>query len=81
MASKQCKFFLFRDSITFICLKNLSENKVSYLTCILIEGTFPSTNQHPCTFSYFESPSTHMQDALGDVFAQRKMIFDSQIDP
>ena len=33
-------------------IKNLpvSQKNVSYLTCILIEGTFPSTNQHPCTF-------------------------------
>ena len=51
------------------------EGKVSHLTCILIEGTFPSTNQHPCTFCCFKRPSTHMQDALENVFAQREIIF------
>ena len=30
------------------------------LTCILIKATFPSTNQHPCTFSCFKkSFNTH----------------------
>ena len=29
-----------------------ASRKVSHLTCILIKGTFPSMNQHPCTFSF-----------------------------
>ena len=66
-------FFGFAASITL--LKKLSRKKVSHLTCILIEGTFPSTNQHPCVFSCFKRPSTHMQDALENDFAQREIIF------
>ena len=66
-------FFCFADSITLF--KKLIRKKVSHLTCILIEGTFPSTNQHPCIFSCFKRPSTHMQDALENVFAQREIIF------
>ena len=66
-------FFCFADSITL--LKKLIRKKVSHLTCILIKGTFPSTNQHPCIFSCFKRPSTHMQDALENVFAQREITF------
>ena len=65
-------FFSFADSITLF--KKLIREKVSHLTCILIEGTFPSTNQHPCIFSCFKRPSTHMQDALEYVFAQWEII-------
>ena len=70
---RECIFFCFADSITLF--KKLIRKKVSHLTCILIEGTFPSTNQHPCIFSCFKRPSTHMQDALENVFAQREIIF------
>ena len=61
-------FFCFADSITLF--KKIISKKVSHLTCILIEGTFPSTNQHPCTFSCFISPPTHKQDALENAFSQ-----------
>ena len=70
---RECNVFCFADSITLF--KKLIRKKVSHLTCILIEGTFPSTNQHPCIFSCFKRPSTHMQDALENVFAQREIIF------
>ena len=53
--------------------------KVSYLTCILIEGTFPSTNQHPVRFRF--QKFFNAQGALQNVVAQRKIIFESQIDP
>ena len=65
--------FCFADSITL--MKKLIRKKVSHLTCILIEGTFPSTNPHPCIFSCFKRPSMHMQDALENVFARQEIIF------
>ena len=71
---RECKFFFVLPTLSH-CLKKLIRKKVSHLTCILIEGTFPSTNQHPCIFSCFKRPSTHMQDALENVFAQREIIF------
>ena len=73
--NRKCKFFFvcLADSISLF--KQLIRKKVSHLTCILIEGTFLSTNQHPCIFSCFKRPSTHMQDALENVFVQREIIF------
>ena len=73
---RQCNFFFVLPTLSLLW-KNLSENKVCYLTCIRIEGTFPLTNQHPCTFSCFKSSSTNMQDALENVSAQRIIIFKS----
>ena len=76
---RECKFFFcFADSIALV--KKLIRKKVSHITCNLIEGTFPSMNQHRCIFSCFKRPSTHMQDALESVFAQQEKFF-TQIDP
>ena len=66
----QCNFFVL-PTLSH-CLKNLSEKKISYLTCIVIEGTFPSTNQHPCTSNLFQNSST--QDALENVLARKKKL-------
>ena len=70
---RECNFFCFVDSTTLF--KKLITKKVSNLTCILMEETFPSTNLHPCIFSCFKRFSTHIQDALENVFAQREIIF------
>ena len=70
---REYNVFCFADSITLF--KKLIRKKVSHLTCILTEGTFPSTNQHLCIFSCFKRPSKHMQDALENVFARREIIF------
>ena len=55
--------------------KDLYLLKLPNRTCILIEGTFPSMNQHSCIFSCFKRPSMHLQDALENVFTQRETIF------
>ena len=70
---REYNVFCFADSITLF--KKLIRKKVSHLTCILIERTLPWTNQNPCIFSCFKRPSTHMQDALENVFAQREITF------
>ena len=45
-----------------------------------MEGTFPSTNQHAGTFFPFKKVF-NAQGALENVVAQRKIIFESQINP
>ena len=74
-ARLQGVYLLFFCPLYHVFFKKIIRKKGCHLTCILIEGTFPSTNQHRCTFSCFKSPSTHMQDALENVFAQREKTF------
>ena len=76
---RQCNLFLFSDSITLF--KKLIRKKVSYLTCILIKGTFLSTNEHPCTFCCFKRPSTHTQDALENALHNKKYFWSHRLTP